>query len=128
MDNAYKPPTTTPGQPKTPSASRSLKVASIIVAATAVLALLAFSFAAFMLIPQAMRYSSEAAGLPARAQPGHYAIARASGIGGATAILGVILSIVSLILISRRRVILPIVVLGISIIAVIAVAIVFKPA
>jgi hypothetical protein len=128
MENAYKPPTTTPVQPKAPSASRKLKIVRGITATTAVLALLAFSFAAFMLIPQALRYSSEAAGLPPRAQPGHYAIARASGIGGATAILGVILSIVSIVLVSRRRVILSIVFLGISIIVMIAVAIVFKPA
>ncbi|XZE51502.1 hypothetical protein SH139x_003157 [Planctomycetaceae bacterium SH139] len=105
-----------------------MKIVRGITVTTAVLALLTFSFAAFMLIPQALRYSSEAAALPPRAQPGHYAIARASGIAGATAIVGVILSTISIIFTIRRRVVLPIVLLGISIIAMVAVAIIFKPA
>ena len=105
-----------------------MKILRGVAATASVLALLVFSFVALMLIPQTLRFASEATRLPPRAQPSHYAIARASGLAGGTAIVGVVLNIIAIVFIRRRRVILPFVLLGISITAMVAVAIVFKPA
>ncbi len=105
-----------------------MKILRGVAAIASVLALLVFSFVALMLIPQALRFASEATRLPPRAQPGHYAIASGSGLAGATAIVGIVLNIIAIVFIRRRRVILPFVLLGISITAMVAVAIVFKPA
>ncbi len=128
MDNPYTSPKTASDLPEAIPAPWKMKILRGVATTSSVLALLVFAVIALMLIPQASRFASEAPRLPTRAQPGHYAIARASGLAGATAIVGIVLNIVALVFIRRRRIMLSFFLLGISIVAMVAVAIIFNPA
>lgn len=65
--------------------------------------------------------------LPPRAQPGHAAIARSSAVTGGIAAVGVLLNIAALYFLRRGTTKFPLLLLGASLVVLIAAAIFFKP-
>ncbi|MCC6510412.1 MAG: hypothetical protein IT423_15020 [Pirellulaceae bacterium] len=100
---------------------------TLLMAAATVLLLVIFLVVASILIPQALQLSAESAGLPARLQSGSLGMVRASWIGGLVAIAGAISNMIVLVLIRKGRIVFPIAVCAASVVAMVVVAILFKP-
>ena len=83
-----------------------------------------------MLIPQAIRIGNEISLLPPRFQgsEGLLSAARGSWIGGIVAIVGMALNIIAILLVRRGKIALPIWLAIVSIISMVIVVAVFKPA
>ena len=82
---------------------------------------------ALMLIPQALRLASENATLPPRLRSANPSGVLASWIGGIVAVCGVLGNILGLFLIRSRQVALPLTIFVLSVVSMVAFAVVFKP-
>ena len=130
MDNPYSPPVADP-VPTSVTKGRDSKMSKVmrgIVAMACIFALMAFVFFALIMLTQAFDWSSEAPRLSHQAQPSHYTIARALWIAGGTALISAVLNIVALVLLFRRRLAVPALLLAFSVVFMVVVAILFKPA
>lgn len=100
---------------------------ALVTAVAIVLLFVIFLVVACILIPQALRLSAESAGLPARLQSGSAGMIRASWIGGLVAIAGAISNVVAMVLLRKGRIVFPLAVCAASVVAMVVVAILFKP-
>lgn len=127
MVNPYSSPPATPALPAENARTRNSGVLGWVAAAVAVVAIVTFAAAAVILLQQGSRLASESAGLPARFQSGNDGLVWGSRLAGLTALAGVGLNIVALLFLRRSQLWVSIALIGISIVAAIAVAILFKP-
>ncbi len=127
MDNPYTPPEGRPDAVPKQLDSHRDKILRGLTAAGAILAVVAFAGIGVILLMQAWRFSSEVPRLPPRAQPGHAAIALSSAVTGGLAVMGVVLNLVALNFLRRGQTRLPLIMLGVSLVVVVAAAIFLKP-
>ncbi len=99
-----------------------------ITAIAAVLVIVLLSALAVVMLLQANKLVADSASLPARFQADYAATARSSWIAGVAAAVGVVLNIVGLVFVRKKKLLVPIGFLAISVIGMIAIAMLFKPA
>ncbi len=128
MENPYTPPLT---DETVSSELVGSKIAQRICLGVSIIAILIFFFVALILIPQAMRLGDESQNpnLPPRLQgaSGLRSMAFASWVGGATALGGIALNVVAIMLSRRGKIGFAILAVVLSIVSMVVVAVTFRP-
>ncbi len=127
MLNPYSSARSTVGA-TSPSAEKPGSVMRWVSMGICICTLLVCAAIAIVLMAQALRLSSESAGLPAKFASSGSSMIRASWIGGIVAALAAAANTVSLIWVWKKQWAVSLAIGGVSWIALIAVAIAFKPA
>jgi hypothetical protein len=91
------------------------------------IAVFVLSIVSFALIAQALRLDSESANLPARLRVEYASTANSSWIGGIAAIAGLLLNAAGLVFVRKNNLVVPIALLAVTVIGMIAIAVLFKP-
>lgn len=124
MANPYEPIDS--GAPYANSEARNGGRRQMFTSIGSIVAIAALSIISFSLITQALRLDSESASLPSRIQAEYASTSRSSWIGGIAAIVGTVLNAGSLIFFRKHKIV-PIALLAITVIGLIAIAVIFKP-
>jgi hypothetical protein len=127
MANPYGPPASIDSYENSTSGTKSWSRRQFFAAAASVVAVIVLSIVSYALITQALRLDSESAKLPRRLQADYASTARSSWIGGIAAIAGIVLNVGSLAFIRKNKLIVPLALHVVTVLGMIAIAIMFKP-
>jgi hypothetical protein len=127
MTNPYSAPESNLQSAKTGIDTKPNGVLRWFATGASILAIGVLLIIALMLIPQALRLASENATLPPRLQSANPSGVLASWVGGIVAVCGVLGNILGLFLIRSRKVALPLTIFVLSVVSMVAFAVVFKP-
>jgi hypothetical protein len=129
MTNPYSPPDSTTLSSHSASVHPAHQKGRWVALAVSILLIILFCLLAGIMIPQAIRIGSEISQLPPRFQgsDGLRSAAQGSWICGITAILGLVINIIAILLVRRGKLALPIGLAIMSIVAIAIIAVAFKP-
>ena len=127
MTNPYVSPVSGLPSKASPSGIKNWNRRQWLTAIASGMAIVLLSIVSFVLITQALRFHSESANLPARLQADYASTSRTSWIGGIAAMAGVLLNAGGLVFVRKNKLIVPIALLAVSVLGMIAVAVMFKP-
>lgn len=91
------------------------------------IAIVLLSIVSFVLITQALRFQSESANLPARLRVDYASTSHTSWIGGIAAMAGVLLNAGGLMFVRKNKLVVPTALLVVTVLGMIAIAVLFKP-
>jgi hypothetical protein len=127
MANLYASPSSEIPNPESTSTSTNSNRRRWYLSLAFGITIVAMSLLSLALITQALRLESESTTLPARLRAEYAATARSSWIGGISAVAGVVLNLFGLVLVRKNKLYAPIALLVLSVLGMIAIAILFKP-
>ncbi len=133
MSNPYMPPSSgDPSEaftlePASTTGVRNSNWRRLLTTMASVTTIVVLSVVAFALITQALRLEYGSTTLPPRLQAAYAATAHASWIGGIGAVAGVFLNAGGLVFVRKNKLLLPVAILALTVVGMIAIAVLFKP-